>query len=103
MKKVVIGIWIILAIYFICSTIVNVHNTRKENRALSFDGVVESVTYDIKDYPTVIVNSKKYYLGANYNFNREIEQGDSMTKQRGSSIYRLVKNKTGQVLYFNNE
>lgn len=75
------------------------HNRNLENH---FYGVVDSVNYDVKGIPTVIVNENKYYLSAGYNFNHQIERGDKLKKDSGSTAYILTKHKTNEIFNFNN-
>jgi hypothetical protein len=63
-----------------------------------FNGRVDSVSYDAKDEPTVKIHNKKYHLPANYwNFDRQIQVGDSMVKERVSKTIRVFK-KDGTVI-----
>jgi len=66
-----------------------------------FNGIVESVSYDDKNIPSATVDGQTYYLGAtNWNFNRLIEAGDSLHKQKGNIVIELIKQKTGKILTF---
>jgi len=76
-------------------------NNFKENKLYSFKGVVDSVSYDIKGIPTVIINKKTFYLSAGYNFDHQIKKEDSLVKQKGSTTYILIK-PTKEVLKFDN-
>jgi hypothetical protein len=75
---------------------------KEENLARSFIGVIEYIEYDEKGIPTVIVNGQKYYLSTSYNFEHKLEKNDSLIKYKNSTIYKLVKNGTNQVILFGN-
>jgi len=76
-------------------------NDFDKNLSYNFIGAVETVSYDVKGIPTVSINSNKYYLSGGYNFNFEIEKGDTLKKKQGSNIYTLVK-QTGKVILLKN-
>ncbi len=75
---------------------------RKANISYSVTGVVDSVEYSIKGYPTVIINRKTYDLSDGYNFDYKIQKGDSLIKKNGSNIYKLIKRGSGKVFEFTN-
>ena len=74
----------------------------KKYLSYKFSGRVDAVSYDIKGFPNVTVNNKRYCLSAGYNFNYKIELGDTLKKRRGSNIYTLIKHKNGEILIFDN-
>ena len=82
----------------------SIMNTRsfKRNLFFEFDGTVEKVIYDAKGIPEVTVKGKTYYISAEYNFDYKIQKGDRLKKKRGSNIYTLTKQKTGEVIDFAN-
>ena len=68
--------------------------------AFQFDGKVDSVWYDDKGKPTIKIRGNKYDLLVNFwNFNRQIESGDSLIKVKNSMIVTLVK-KSGKIIVF---
>ena len=73
------------------------------NLSYQFKGVVSKIRYDVKGIPYVTVNGSGYYLNAGYGFSKEIEQGDSLIKHKGSTIYKLIKKDSGTVIDFDNQ
>jgi hypothetical protein len=71
------------------------------NLSYNFTGVVDTVSYDTKGTPSVVLQGNKYYLSAGYNFNYQIKKGDILKKEGGSNVYTLTK-RTGQVILFKN-
>lgn len=92
----------VLTIMFIFSLYYFYRKAHIRNLNNHFYGVVDSVNYDVKGIPTVIVNKNKYYLSAGYNFDHQIERGDKLKKDSGSAIYILTKHKTNKIFRFNN-
>ena len=74
----------------------------KDNLSYKFKGIVDTVKYDVKGIPTITIDKKQYYLSAGYNFNFQIEKGDTLKKEKQSTVYTLIKQKTGKVILFNN-
>jgi hypothetical protein len=73
----------------------------KRNRSYAFYGEVEQVRYDTKGFPYVTVNKVTYYLSYNdWNFNHCIEQHDSIQKLENSTVIKIKKRKSGQILVF---
>lgn len=67
-----------------------------------FNGIVQKVTYSVKGTPYVIVNGKEYVLDWNsWGFDNKIQQGDSLIKEKNTLFIKLVKQKTGEVIFFN--
>ncbi len=75
----------------------------QENLTYNFTGVVENVDYDVKGIPEVTVHNEKYYLASGYNFEYKIERGDSIIKLKGSSVYKIIKHKSGAIVEFDNK
>jgi hypothetical protein len=72
----------------------------KKERNYQFKGVIEKIDWNEKNTPTVIVNGKSYDLSTNWKFNERLNVGDSLLKVKDSIKYKLIKNKTGEVIYF---
>ena len=66
-----------LCVLFLGFLFFSAKNTFKKNLSYNFNGVVEAVSYDVKGIPKVIISGEEYYLSAGYNFNYQIEKGDS--------------------------
>jgi hypothetical protein len=67
-------------------------------RALNynFNGIVERISYDAQDEPTVIINGTEYDLGCNnWGIHKDkketIEVGDSLIKIKGQIFIKLIK------------
>lgn len=57
-----------------------------------FDGTVDSVSYSVKGEPTIKIHGNKYDLSVNFwDFNRQIEAGDSLIKVKDSMVVRIFK------------
>lgn len=98
----VIVLFVSLAMLFFCYTIYSGRISERENISREFSGTVENVLYDVKGIPSVTVHGKEYYLNNFYNFDHQIERGDSLVKYKGATIYRLVKKDNGRVVEFDN-
>ncbi|WP_413670501.1 hypothetical protein ACEN9X_11480 [Mucilaginibacter sp. Mucisp86] len=93
-----IGVFILLlfvtAIYYY-------NNLVRKNHSIEFNGKVEKVIYSIKGEPTVSINGKTFDLPVNlWDFSHKIEKGDSLIKSKDSMVIKLIKYKTGQVIFF---
>jgi hypothetical protein len=72
-----------------------------KERAYEFKGIIKEVTYDIKGTPDVKINGIKYTLSYNdWNFDHQIQKGDSLIKVRNIMVVKLVKQKTGEIVFF---
>jgi hypothetical protein len=91
-----------LCMLFLGVLVFSIKNNLKNNLSYDFAGIVEAVVYNVKGTPTVTINKKKYCLSAGYNFDLQIEKGDTLKKRRMSTIYVLIKRKTHSVMTFNN-
>lgn len=78
------------------------NSNRQKNLSYHFDNIVQNVSYDVKGIPTITIEKQDYYLSDGYNFNYKIEKGDSLKKRKGSNIYILIKDHTGEKLHFTN-
>lgn len=72
----------------------------KNNLDLEFAGKVTYIYYDVKQFPTITIDSNDYYIGAGYHTDHQIEVGDSVIKRRSSGIYKLIKRKSGRIVEF---
>jgi hypothetical protein len=63
--------------------------------------IVQSVTYNDKGSPTVVINGQKYALIWNdWLVHYKIEAGDSLIKEKNTLMLKLVKQKTGEINFF---
>jgi len=75
--------------------------TKQQVSLYQFKGRVDSVSYDVKGEPTIKVNGKKYDLPVNFwDFNHQIDVGDSLVKVKNSMVVRILK-KNGTVIIKN--
>ncbi|WP_316836977.1 hypothetical protein [Pedobacter nutrimenti] len=63
----------------------------KENLSYKFNGIVESVNYDVKGIPSVVIQGDEYYLSGGWNFEHLIEKRDSLQKKEGEMVVKLIK------------
>ena len=74
------------------------YKSRTLSLSCQFNGRVDSVAYDAKGEPTIKIHDKKYHLPVNYwNFNGQIQVGDSLIKYKNSKVIRIFK-KDGKVI-----
>ena len=97
----ILSIAIVITICFAYYTITTLTMTRRINRDYNFNGIIEKVHYSIKGFPEITIKNRSYCLDAGYNFEYKIENGDSLIKKKGSTVYKLIKNKTHEIFYFN--
>ena len=72
----------------------------EENLNREFNGIVESVKYDVKGIPTLTINSVDYRLSGPYRFDHQIETGDTFIKFKGNIYYKLIKHQSGKIIRF---
>ncbi len=71
----------------------------KENINYQFNGKIDSVFYDLKGSPTIMVNGKAYYLSDNdWLFNTRLEKGDLVFKKSKQMTIKLARHNTGEVI-----
>lgn len=100
--KIIAAIFTIMMSILIGYVIISTNINRKKNLSYNFDGIVQSVFYDVKGTPYVTVNGYRYYLSAGYNFDHQIKQGDRLKKYKNSNVYFLVKSDTNDTVKFDN-
>ncbi len=98
-RKVLISLFIVVAITGLVKAIYYQRKGITEELDNHFEGVVDSVSYDIKGKASVIIKGTHFYLGdGNWDFDHNrIEKGDSLIKKRNSMIIKL-KRPNGQVV-----
>lgn len=72
----------------------------RKNLDVEFAGIIRYISYDLKQFPTITIQDKNYYIGGGYHTNHQIEVGDSIVKQRGSDVYKLIKYKSNKIIEF---
>src|SRR6476659_5427609 len=68
---------------------------------MEFNGKIEYVVYDIKEMPTVTIKGNDYFIGGLYNFNHNLEIGDSLIKKKGDYDFKLIKKSSGKIKWYN--
>ena len=91
---------------FVGVTLIAAHFGKRQRSPyldMEFSGTVLDVNYDIKNMPTVNIDGARFFIGAYYNFDGQIEKGDSLIKKKNQYVFELVKKKTGKRLTFRNK
>jgi len=96
----VLSAFAVIVICVITWWVSNTIKANKENLNVDVNGKIQYVDYDIKGFPTLIIHNRKVYIGSGYNVNHEIQLGDSLIKKKGSTVYKLVKYNSGEVVEF---
>src|SRR6185295_9374143 len=60
-----------------------------------FAGRVDTISYDEKGLPYVNINNSQYYFSTLFHFKQNIEQGDSLIKNKNEPTIILIKKKNG--------
>jgi hypothetical protein len=98
-KRKVINYLAIGALFFMV-TLFLYSRAEKIEKSYQFNGTIEKVTYSDKKKPNVVIKGKIYFISfPNEDFNDKIEAGDSLIKEKNSRIYKLIKFKTGEVIF----
>jgi hypothetical protein len=98
-KRKVINYLAIGVLFFIVLLFLYIRADKIE-KSYQFNGTIEKVTYGDKKIPTVVIKGKTYFISyPNEYFNNKIEAGDSLIKEKNSRIYKLIKYKTGEVIF----
>ena len=82
----------ILAISFAIFTFYTRFAAQRKALHYQFNGKVDTVNYDKKGQPTVTIKGTRYDLSVTrWDFNRQIEKGDSMVKKADSMMIKIFK------------
>jgi len=82
----------VLAISLAVFTFYSRFAAQKKALSYQFNGRVDTVEYDKKGAPIVIIKGVKYDLSVTrWDFNRQIETGDSMIKKADSMVIKIFK------------
>jgi len=66
--------------------------SKKEALSYQFDGKADTVIYSDKGEPTITIHGTKYDLSVNFwDFNHQIQVGDSLVKKRNSLQVKILK------------
>jgi len=99
MGKIVISI---IVVFLFVGTLIILHKRAyQKNLDYCFKGEVEAIRYDVKNTPYVTINVRTFFLSYNnWDFNTQIQIGDSLEKEKGTMTIRLVKKYTGKIVFF---
>jgi len=68
---------------------------------LSLLGVVQKVEYDEnKGTPSVTINNETYFLSGPIDFHYNIEAGDTIFKEKGEQVFKIIKKGSGKTITF---
>jgi len=95
-SKVFFSLSLILIFFFVCLRI-KVH---EEDFNYQINGRIDSVSYDIKGNPTIIVKGEFYYLSdSDWLFNSKLQKGDVIEKKSKTMTIKLTRPYTGEVIF----
>jgi uncharacterized lipoprotein YehR (DUF1307 family) len=90
---VVFAITVVIALLYIHK------EDNKRIQAMKFNGIVQNVQYSDKGNPSVKISNKDYILSVNIDFDYQIQEGDTLKKEKGTMLFELGK-KNGKILKF---
>jgi len=95
-SKVFFSLSLIL-IFFFVGLRLKVHS---ENVNYQINGRIDSVSYDIKGNPTIVVKGTPYYLSdSDWLFNTNLQKGDLISKRSGAMTIKLTRFNSGKVIF----
>jgi len=98
-QKKIISYFVIGVLFYIGAFFLFFRSDRIEKN-YQFDGVVQKIRYSDKHTPKVLINGEFYAVTfPNEDFQKKIEQGDSLIKKKNSRAYKLIKRRTGEVIF----
>lgn len=82
----------VLAVSFAIFTFYSRFSAQRKALSYQFNGKVDTVIYDKKGGATVTIRGNKYDLSVTrWDFNHQIETGDSMVKKADSMLIKIFK------------
>ena len=90
----------VICVCFYILLMIKSHEAKKLYLKYQFNGIIKSVTYDVKGKATILVNNVPYELFDNdwdFDHNR-IEKNDSIVKAKNSMIIKLIK-RNGKIIF----
>jgi hypothetical protein len=99
-EKKIIKYLVIGLVFFSILEIMTLISVRRETKT-NFNGVIKRIDYSEKRTPTVTIKGNRYGLSTGWRFNEKMEVGDLLIKEEGTMAYKLIKNKTGEVIFSN--
>ena len=82
----------VLAISFAIFTFYSRFSAHKTTLSYQFNGRVDNVDYDKNGAPTITIKGTKYDLSVTqWDFNHQIQAGDSMVKKTDSLVIKIFK------------
>ena len=90
-----------IMLLFVINIAYSTKKSYRENLDFEFNGKVEFVSYDVKGTPTIKINKQEYCLTYNnWDFDHQIEKGDSLDKRKGTFVIKLIKFNSKSIVYF---
>lgn len=68
-----------------------------KQRNYKFNGIIESITFDVKQISTIVISNEKYYLSPLKGFKENVQVGDSAIKKSGTLEFIIIKKTNGKV------
>jgi predicted membrane metal-binding protein len=91
-SKILLTFLGVLAISFALFTFYTRFTAQRKALYYQFNGKVDTVDYSKKGQPTITIHGIKYDLSVTrWNFDRQIEAGDSMVKKMDSMMIKIFK------------
>jgi len=82
----------VLAISFAVFTFYSRFTAHRKALSYAFNGKVDTIIYDNSGKPTVTIHGAKYDLSVTqWNFDHQVETGDSMVKKIDSMVIKIFK------------
>ncbi|MGZ4000278.1 MAG: hypothetical protein ACXVIY_06610 [Mucilaginibacter sp.] len=82
----------VLAISFAVFTFYSRFSAQRKTLAYQFNGKVDTVNYDRGGQPIVTIHGTKYDLSVTrWDFNHQVQAGDSMVKKMDSMVIKIFK------------
>lgn len=95
-SKVFFGFSLMMICFFVFLRI----ETHKEDINYQFNGRIDSVSYDIKGNPTILINGRSYYLSGNdWLLPAKVEKSDSILKKSKIMTIKLIRHDTGETIF----
>ena len=82
----------VLAISFAVFTFYSRFTAQRKALSYQFNGRVDTIVYDNSGKPTVTIHGAKYDLSVtHWDFDHQVETGDSMVKKMDSMVIKIFK------------
>lgn len=88
---------VICFLLFLLVIIILFFKGQAKQRNYKFNGIIESITFDVKQIPTIVISNEKYYLSPLRSFKENVQVGDSAIKKSGTMEFIIIKKTNGKV------